>query len=282
MFVTECLIVNRVLSSVLRHFVFLGGDALLAVLCWHLFMAAMVGLTVLPMHALPLFVAGFWLVLLGTRLVCAKKGKTEWAQGYYCHRPRMWTICCLMLLLSSLMVWVGAYVAEFGLLKLYLPLAWLLMLGGIPLLCKSRQWLCFCTAVAFVIGCVTPACFYSFKYSLFRVLSEPGIWLLGLAFYLFFAERLQDEASGKVALVIKSVTITVALGCCVYGELQLPTIFSGLYMTAATTLSCVWLCILLRTRLSAKVWYAVGWPIMLLPPLPWVVMYLCNGGSIVW
>ena len=282
MFVTECLIVNRVLLSVLRHFVCLGGDALIAVLCWHLFMAAMVGLTVLPMHALPLFLAGFWLVLLGTRLVRAKKGKPEWARGYYFHCSRMWTVCGLMLLLSCLMVWVGAYVAEFGLLNLYLPLAWLLMVGGIPLLCKSRQWLCFCTALAFVIGCVTPACFYSFKYTLFRVLSEPGMWLLVVAFYLFFAERLQEKASDKVGLVVKSVFILVALGGCVYGELQLPAKFSGLYMTVATTLCCVWLCILLRTKLSAKVWFVVGWPIMTLPPLPWVVTYLFSGGAIVW
>lgn len=279
---SEYLTVNRVTLPFLRHFVCLGGDALVVVLCWHILMAAMVGLVVLPLHALPVFLGGFWLVLLGIRQIRAKQGQPEWAQGYYFQPSRVRAICCLMLLLSCLMVWGGAYVAEYGLLTLYLPLVWLLMVGVIPLLFKSRQALCACSAVSFVIGCVTPACFYSFKYSLFAALSQPGMWLLVIAFYLFFAERLQEQASDKVALVVKTVFILVGLGCCVYGDLQFPAKFPGLYMTAATTLSCVWLCILLRTRLSAKVWYAVGWPIMLLPPLPWVVMYLCNGGSIVW
>ena len=56
---------------------------------------------------------------------------------------------------------------------------------------------------------------------------------------------------------------------------------AGLYMTAATTLCCVWLYILLRSKLQAKHHIAVGWPLMVLPPLPWVVTYLFSGGVIV-
>ena len=245
-------------------------------------MAALVGVTVLPLHALPVFLAAFWLIVLGTRLYHARKGKPEWARGYYFHHSRVWIIVCLMLLLCGLMLWVGAYVAEFGLLNLYLPLVWLLMVGVVPLLFKSRQMLCACAAASFVIGCVAPACFYSFRYTLFAALSQPGMWLLVVAFYLFFAERLQEENTGKVALGVKTVFILLALGCCVYGNLQFPSKFPGLYMTAATTLCCAWLYILLRTKLSAKVRFVVGWPMMALPPLPWVVMYLCNGGTIVW
>ena len=102
------------------------------------------------------------------------------------------------------------------------------------------------------------------------------------AFYLFFAERLQDEESGKVGPGLKSVLVIAALMGCLYAELQLPTLLPGIYMTAATSLCAVWLYIMLRPRLSAKIWFAIGWPLMALPTLPWVAMYLLSGSAIVW
>lgn len=279
---TECQAVNRVLISALRHFVCLGGDAVPVVLCWLIFMAAMVRLTVLPIHALPLFLGGFWLVVLCTRQFRALRGQPEWAPGYYLCRVRLWIVNGTVLLLSGLIVWWYGNVAEFGLVKLYIPSLLLLLPGGIPRLAGTRWWLCAWSSTAFVLGCAAPACFYSFRYSLFAVLTEPGFWLLVTAFYLFFVERLQDEESGKVGPGLKSVLVIAALMGCLYAELQLPTLLPGIYMTAATSLCAVWLYIMLRPRLSAKIWFAIGWPLMALPTLPWVAMYLLSGSAIVW
>ncbi len=255
---------------------FCGIDAAVALICWIYYYAELVGIVVLPWYVVAMSAGCIYTVLLYMRLELSCKNGDDVRSDVGCCAKRK-IVLCSVAVAALLMILCGVYPyllhTPFGLIRLQMIAAFFGCAGCLLLLRRSDSVMgSLFLGIAFVCSVSFPALFYSFTVNPVRLCLTWPFWVGIVAFGGFFLMRCMSyRRLGVGVLVVGSL---LALFCIVklVGYVE-----SGYRISAACcpviagVTGCVWLLLLLRGRIGARLWYALGWPLMSLPAFA----YLC-------
>ncbi len=259
-----------------------GLDAPLAALAWGLAFATYMDILMMTEGPLLLLTSSVWLFTIGSRLCSAALLRRGWYVEFYRgHLAPMalLTLCVLAATLWMLFYYVGQIVLSYALAPtLILVLVQLPGIRRLPLIGGLGQ------SAAFALACAIPACFFSVIITPVDMLFESvqtgwgGLLLLMFLYYILRASWQQGEGANALAggvsrraylLVLAFFSVMFMLRACdAANPLQDP-----FDLTFAMAMACLWVLVRLRTYVSRDALFALGWPVMALPPLLGILIY---------
>ncbi len=251
--------------SLFRLLTLWGADVAVASLCWCVFVAEHLRITMLTVGPLVVLSASIWLVVMLGRIVAALGGRTAGNAAYYrSHLAPLLPVWVAVLCATLWMLFfrVGQSLLHFGIL----PLCFL-GAARFPLLRHLREYVAWCCACAFVFACAAPAYYYSFSLSPLHVVRSTPLWLLAAVFFLFFSERQREACAEGVRGVLTVICHLLLFACCVNLAVREPSYMRVFYVSLSMSVAVLHVLSRLRSRLPEITWYALGWSLLALPAL---------------
>ncbi len=259
-----------------------GLDAPLAALAWGLAFATFMDILMITEGPLLLLTSSVWVCTIGSRLFAAAVQRKGWyVQFYRGHLAPMTllTLCVLAATFWMLFYYVGQIVLAYAIAPTLI-----LLLGHAPLLRRVPLLRGLSQSAAFALACAIPACFFSVIITPIDMLIEPymtgwgGLMLLMFLYYILRTSWRQGPAEdGKVGGVSRRAylfvlaflsVVFVARAFDASSPLDAPYDF-----TLAIGMACLWVLLRLRAHVSRDALFALGWPLMTLPPLLGMLIY---------
>lgn len=261
---------SKLLQTAPRVLIAAGVDAVAAAMCWVFFYVAQLGIVVLPWYVPAMVGVCIWVGVLFSRLRRYFRLRGEAAAPNIFPPEWQWLsatqFCCLVVVLVAAVFPIIVHVPV-GLLRLLMVPVCVCGLAGLLSTYRGTSLMvCICLGVALMWACLQPALFYSFRVHPYSICLRLPFWFGVFAFALFFRLHRSLQPPGMGMRLLCSL---VALAALVElfdraGEGGQIAAFCPVYAGATV---CVWLLMFLRGRVSERVWYAMGWPLMALPPL---------------
>lgn len=242
-----------------------GVDAALAAVCWSIFLGVGFQVRILTPCPVVAVFSAVWLVLLGGRLIKAIAGSDIRNADYYrSHLAAMVVIILAVILAIS---WILLFVAGRMILDFAAVPFLIFLLAFVPLLSRSPQYRAVCLSAALVFTCAIPAHYFAFFASPLQMLLNTPLWLLIVVFFMFSSIRRQMHDSAERSTVAYSGGLMVFFLFSLWRLTESPEYLHSIYLTVAVSIVSLHILGRLRKYMSAEAWYAIGWPLMALPPL---------------
>lgn len=260
----------KLLQAAPRLFIASGADAVVAVMCWVLYHVAQFGVVVMPWFVPVMVGLGVWGCVLFSRLRRYFRLRGEAAAANIIPTEWQWLsatlFVCLVVALVAAVYPVILYVPV-GLLRSLMVSVFVCGVAGLLSMYRGSSLLvCIVLGVALMWACLQPGLFYSFSVHPYSFCLRLPFWFAVFAFALFFRLRRSLQPPGIAMQVLCSLVAMAALVELLDRASEDGRIaaFCPVYAGAVV---CVWLLMILRGRVSEGAWYAIGWPLMALPPL---------------
>lgn len=251
-----------------------GVDAALAAVCWSIFLGVGFQVPILTPCPVVAVFSAVWLVLLGVRLIKAVAGGDIRNADYYrSHLAAMVVIILAVILAIS---WILLFVAGRMILDFACVPFVILLMAFVPLLSRSLQYRTICLSAALVFTCAIPSHYFAFFASPLQMVLNTPLWLLIIVFFMFSSMRRQERDSAERGMVAYSVGLMVFFLFCIWYLTESPDFLHSIYLTIAVSIVCLHILGRLRKYMSEDAWYAIGWPMMTLPPLLGIFAFAPN------
>ncbi len=251
-----------------------GVDAALAAVCWSIFLGVAFQVSILTPSPVVGVFSAVWLVLLGVRLFKAIVGGDIRNADYY--RSHLAAMVVIILAVILAITWILLCVAGQSILDFASVPFLILLLAFVPLLSRSPQYRTICLSAALVFTLAVPSHYFAFFASPLQMLLNAPLWLLIIVFFMFSSMRRQDYESAERSMVVYSVSLMVFFLYCIWYLTESPEYLHSMYLTIAVSIVSLHILGRLRKYMSEEAWYAIGWPMMALPPLLGIFAFAPN------
>ncbi len=260
----------QLLQAAPRLFIATGADAVAAVMCWVFYYVAQFEIVVMPWYVPVMVGLGVWVAVLFSRLRRYFRLRGEAAAANIFPPEWQWLSATLFVVLVVVLVAAAFPLVmhvPVGLLRLLMVAVFICGVAGLLSTYRNTSLLvCVCLGLALMWACSQPGLFYSFSVHPYSFCRRLPFWFAVFAFALFFRLRRSLQPPGIAMQVLCSLVAMAALVELLDRASEGGQI-AALCPVYAGAVGCVWLLMFLRGRVSEGVWYAIGWPLMALPPL---------------
>lgn len=251
-----------------------GVDAALAAVCWSIFLGVGFQVHILtPCPVVGVFSA-VWLVLLCVRLGKAIAGGDIRNADYY--RSHLAAMIVIILAVILAITWILLCVAGRLILDFASVPFLMFILAFVPLLSRSPQYRTISLSAALVFTIAIPSHYFAFFASPLQMLLNTPLWLLIVVFYIFSSMRRQERDAAERTTVVYSAALLVFFLFSLWYLSKSPEFLHSIYLAIAVSIACLHILGRLRKYMSEDAWYAIGWPLMAIPPLLGIFAFAPN------